>query len=345
MGINIGALHRAADHRPGSALQYGWRAGFLAAGIGMLLGVAQFLVTRHHLGGAGRTAASPPPARTPPAPGHGCGSARRSTVALVALPLRRRRRRSSPVRAAERRHLRHRRHGCAVLPLPAVLRRTRRRSSAERVLVLVVLFLACALFWAGFEQAGSSLNLFAERNTDRMLGSFEVSGRVVPVAERGVHRGCSRRCSPRCGSGSRRATSIRRRRPSSRIGLIGMAAGFLVMVGAARVVAGGEQAAAYWLVLTYLLHTYGELCLSPVGLSSVTKLVPQRFVGQSMGVWFLATVARQPGRRRYRRRVRLGQCRRDARPVPADLLVRRDLSHRAARWSARWSRKWMGGVK
>ncbi len=60
------------------------------------------------------------------------------------------------------------------------------------------------------------------------------------------------------------------------------------MVAAAKVVAGGTQAAAYWLVLTYLLHTYGELCLSPVGLSAVTKLVPQRFVGQSMGVWFLA---------------------------------------------------------
>ena len=60
------------------------------------------------------------------------------------------------------------------------------------------------------------------------------------------------------------------------------------MVGAANVVAEGMPAAVYWLVLTYLLHTFGELCLSPVGLSSVTKLVPQRFVGQSLGIWFLA---------------------------------------------------------
>ena len=58
---------------------------------------------------------------------------------------------------------------------------------------------------------------------------------------------------------------------------------------AAKLVAAGNEAAPYWLILTYLLHTLGELCLSPVGLSSVTKLAPKRFVGQMMGIWFLAT--------------------------------------------------------
>jgi POT family proton-dependent oligopeptide transporter len=61
------------------------------------------------------------------------------------------------------------------------------------------------------------------------------------------------------------------------------------MVLAASVVSRGEQALPYLLVLTYLLHTFGELCLSPVGLSYVTKLAPARFVSQMMGVWFLAT--------------------------------------------------------
>jgi POT family proton-dependent oligopeptide transporter len=65
--------------------------------------------------------------------------------------------------------------------------------------------------------------------------------------------------------------------------------GFLVMVGAAMVVASGRLAGPQWLLLAYLLHTFGELCLSPVGLSSVTKLAPPRFVGQMMGLWFLAT--------------------------------------------------------
>jgi POT family proton-dependent oligopeptide transporter len=61
------------------------------------------------------------------------------------------------------------------------------------------------------------------------------------------------------------------------------------MVKAAGIVAGGTQSPAYFLILTYLLHTFGELCLSPVGLSTVTKLAPARFVGQMMGVWFLAS--------------------------------------------------------
>ncbi len=61
------------------------------------------------------------------------------------------------------------------------------------------------------------------------------------------------------------------------------------MAGAARVVAAGNQALPTWLITTYLVHTFGELCLSPVGLSSVTKLAPRRLVGQMMGTWFLAT--------------------------------------------------------
>jgi POT family proton-dependent oligopeptide transporter len=73
------------------------------------------------------------------------------------------------------------------------------------------------------------------------------------------------------------------------LGLIFMGLGFLVMVGAAKYVIAGQQVLPTWLVLTYLLHTFGELCLSPVGLSSMTKLAPARFVGQVMGVWFLAT--------------------------------------------------------
>jgi dipeptide/tripeptide permease len=72
-------------------------------------------------------------------------------------------------------------------------------------------------------------------------------------------------------------------------GLLLLALGFVVMAGAAVVVAGGSKVMPTWLTLTYLLHTFGELCLSPVGLSSVTKLAPRKYVGQMMGIWFLAT--------------------------------------------------------
>jgi POT family proton-dependent oligopeptide transporter len=72
-------------------------------------------------------------------------------------------------------------------------------------------------------------------------------------------------------------------------GLILLAAGFAVMAGAAQVVASGNKAWPTWLITTYLVHTFGELCVSPVGLSSVTKLAPRQLVGQMMGIWFLAT--------------------------------------------------------
>jgi POT family proton-dependent oligopeptide transporter len=73
------------------------------------------------------------------------------------------------------------------------------------------------------------------------------------------------------------------------IGVMLMGSGFLVMAAAASIVAAGSKVLPYWLILTYLLHTFGELCLSPVGLSYYTKLAPKRFVGQMMGMWFLAT--------------------------------------------------------
>ena len=75
----------------------------------------------------------------------------------------------------------------------------------------------------------------------------------------------------------------------STIGAYILGLGFLVMVAAAGFAAGGVKVSPWWLVLTYFLHTVGELCLSPVGLSTVTKLAPHRKVGQMMGVWFMGS--------------------------------------------------------
>ena len=73
------------------------------------------------------------------------------------------------------------------------------------------------------------------------------------------------------------------------LGLIQLALGFLVMAGAAVLVAAGHKVLPTWLIIIYLLHTFGELCVSPVGLSSVTKLAPPRLVGQMLGMWFVAS--------------------------------------------------------
>ncbi len=158
----------------------------------------------------------------------------------------------------------------------------------NRTLVIVVLFVSSALFWSGFEQAGSSLNLFADRHTDLDVFGFEIPSGwfqslnpfyIIVLAP--VFATCWVRLARRNLDPSMPVKFA--------LGLLILGLGFLVMVGAAKLVVAGNQAAPYWLILTYLLHTMGELCLSPVGLSSVTKLAPKRFVGQMMGIWFLAT--------------------------------------------------------
>lgn len=157
----------------------------------------------------------------------------------------------------------------------------------KHTIVIVVLFISSAIFWSGFEQAGSSLNLFADRHTDKFVFGFEIPAAwfqslnpfyivvLAPVFATFWVRLARRNMDPSMPA-------------KFAIGMIILGLGFLVMVGAAKLVSAGDQAAPYWLILTYLLHTMGELCLSPVGLSSVTKLAPKRFVGQMMGIWFLA---------------------------------------------------------
>ena len=283
MGINIGAFIGPLI-TAWLAQKYGWRVGFMAAGVGMALGVAQFLVTRQHLGGAG---ASPHVAVGTDLSGAWRNLWIGSAIlgVLIALPF------LGIVKVSP---IELQAYGIFVIVGMAALYFAYLLFFAglngverKRVMALIVLFVACALFWSGFEQAGSSLNLFAERYTDRVVGAFTVPAGwfqslnaifiviFAPVFSAIWVNLARRNLDP--------STPVK-----FALGLIGMALGFLMMFLAARVVADGLPAAAYWLVLTYLFHTFGELCLSPVGLSSVTKLVPHRFVGQSLGIWFLA---------------------------------------------------------
>ncbi len=156
----------------------------------------------------------------------------------------------------------------------------------KRFIAIGVLFLASALFWSAFEQAGSTLNLFAERSTDKHLFGYEYPASwfqsinslfiiaLAPVmAWLWVRLGSKDPSSPAKFSW----------------GLIFVGLGFVVMAIAALRAASGAQVSASWLWLTYFLHTVGELCLSPVGLSAFTKLAPVRVAGFMMGVWFLST--------------------------------------------------------
>jgi POT family proton-dependent oligopeptide transporter len=162
----------------------------------------------------------------------------------------------------------------------------------KRVFVIFLLFIGAAIFWAGFEQAASSFNLFARERVDRI-----VFGEEFPTAWfQSVNPTFIILLAPVFAS-LWVWLAHRKREPSLPVkfglGLVLMAAGFFVVAWAAMYTEAGmaEDPGAgvslAWLAATYFLHTCGELCLSPVGLSSVTKLSPRKYVGQMMGTWFM----------------------------------------------------------
>ena len=157
----------------------------------------------------------------------------------------------------------------------------------QRLMVIFWLFLLAAIFWSGFEQAGSSLNLFAFELTDRTIGGLEIPAGWL----QNINPFFIVVLAPVFGA-MWTWLAHRNRNPSIpakfALGLLGLAAGFFVIAWGAANASGPEGASMAWLVVMYFLFTCGELALSPVGLSSMTKLAPKGRVGQMMGVWFIA---------------------------------------------------------
>jgi POT family proton-dependent oligopeptide transporter len=284
MGINIGAA--AGPLICGWLAQRSWHYGFAAAGIGMLAGLVQFWLMRNGLGAAGRAPAAPPSRRLKAIAWSVIAGALALALLLLAAGV----------------------SGAIVFDAPSLARGTAMAlviaaiayfayvfatgnlSAVERnrVIVIIVLVIACAIFWAGYEQAGSSLNLFAERFTLRQFGSFEIPASwfqslnptfiilLAPLYAMFWVWLARRHLEPAAPA-------------KFAIGLLILGLGFAIMIGAAALVAQGQQVWPTWLVFTYLFHTMAELALSPVGLSAMTKLAPRKFVGQMMGMWFMCT--------------------------------------------------------
>ncbi|MGB0176963.1 MAG: peptide MFS transporter [Owenweeksia sp.] len=159
----------------------------------------------------------------------------------------------------------------------------------ERLISLTILILFSVIFWALFEQAYTSLNLFADRVLDRTVFGMEIAAGTflslnawfiilfAPVFAWLWVKLSKRNMNPNAAV-------------KFGIGIIlaGLGFGALVLGGQ---MSGDGKVATYWIIVTYLLHTWGELSLSPVGLSYVTKLSPAKIVGFMMGVWFLATAS------------------------------------------------------
>lgn len=157
----------------------------------------------------------------------------------------------------------------------------------KRVLVLGVFFFAAALFWSGFEQAATSFQIFSERHTERVFFGWE-----MPSSWFQFFNAAFIVMFAPIVNGIWAFLEKRDMNPSIpvkfAIGLILMGLGFYVMVMGSKIAVTGVKASFWYLSLTYVLHTIGELCLSPVGLSTYTKLAPRQFVSQFMGIWFVA---------------------------------------------------------
>lgn len=165
------------------------------------------------------------------------------------------------------------------------------RDEKLRSAVIFVLFVFAAIFWAAFEQAPTSLQLFANDFTDRNLFGFDIPATWF----QSVNSAFIILFSPVFAAlwlmlAKRNIELSSPTKFALGLGLAGV--GFLIMVFAAnQVVASGGSVlvSPWWLIISYMFQTLGELFLSPVGLSSMTKLAPRRYVGQMMGIWFLAT--------------------------------------------------------
>ncbi len=268
MGINLGALiSPLVCGYLGQKI--GWHWGFGAAGVGMTLGLTQYVLGGSRLGQAGLAA-------EPPAGAGALWAKLASTLVGVGLLL------------------------YVVWPyrdwvmlggtgvLFAWLLKTGGATAVERKRIgaIIVLFVFAMLFWIGFEQAGSSLTLFADQLTNNSLFGWEFPSSwyqsvepVFVVTLAPVFAWLWLR--------------LGRHQPTSpakfAYALLLLGGSFLLLAFAAHLYERSHvKVSPFWLVALYLLHALGELSLSPVGLSTVTKLAPARIVGLMMGVWFLA---------------------------------------------------------
>ncbi len=280
MGINIGAF--VAPIVCGYlGEQVDWHLGFSIAGFGMVLGLVQYVLGGKYLGEAGLKPEKPANAAELRRLKWGAGF-----VALILLG-------GLGLQVTGALHVSAEgvadSFGVVLLALTVaffawlLLRRDWDPVERKRLVAIMVLFLAASFFWGAYEQAGSSLNLFARDFTDRVVSGYEFPAswfQWVPALFVILQAPLFAWLWVR----------LDKRQPSSpakfSLGLVFVGLGFVVMMAASL---SGEVVGPGWLLATYFLHVVGEMCLSPVGLSTVTKLAPARVTSLMMGVWFLAS--------------------------------------------------------
>lgn len=278
MGINLGAFFSPLVC---GSMSFKW--GFLAACIGMVIGLITFILfqKKYLISEEGKEIGLPVKALDIKAIGMIIGS-----IALIFFMLN-----FKTMFKSEVDIISYFIYGAMVI-MPLIILSDKSLTAVERKRIIVVFILAffVIFFWGAFEQAGASLTLFAERQTERHIFGTEMPASffqsVNPLAIIGL---------------ATVFTMIwgflyaRKLEPSSSkkmaIGLALVALGYVVIAIAVKGLGIGEKVSMWWLIALYLIHTMGELCLSPIGLSMVSKLAPLRLSSLMMGTWFLANAA------------------------------------------------------
>jgi POT family proton-dependent oligopeptide transporter len=290
MGINLGAFICAFVCGT-LGEKVGWHWGFGAAAVGMILGLILYVAARPKLLGH---VGEPPPGRPNYAP---LFLAAALVIAAAVGTLFHYDAFARLGAQADRLTATTVGHAVAVI-LPWLLvavvlawavRFVLKQSPADRgpTAAILIFILFNAVFWLAFEQAGSSLNLFAAEMTDRRIGSWEMPATwfqsvgplliiLLAPAFAALWSALARR-------------NLNPAMPTKiALALFLLGGGYVFMVVGALGTSPAHRAGMFWLVATYTLHTLGELCISPTGLSFVTRAAPARYVSFLMGVWFLS---------------------------------------------------------
>lgn len=177
-----------------------------------------------------------------------------------------------------------------VMPLIILTDKSLTKDERDRIMVIFILAFFVIFFWSAFEQAGASLTIFADRNTDRNIFGWEMPTSYF----QSVNALAILALAP-IFSGLWLSLGRKNMEPSSpkkmALGLALVAVGYLVIAFGVNGVSETAKISMFWLLGLYVIHTMGELCLSPIGLSMVSKLAPLRFSSMLMGTWFLANAA------------------------------------------------------
>jgi POT family proton-dependent oligopeptide transporter len=177
---------------------------------------------------------------------------------------------------------------CIIAPASIITDKSLTKEEKQKIWVIFIIAFFVIFFWSAFEQAGASLTFFAQEQTDRNIFNYEVPSsyfQSINAVAIVIFAPIFALIWTKLGANNREPSSP----VKQALGLFLLAVGYFIIAIGVKDLDPSVKVSLFWLVTLYTVHTFGELCLSPIGLSMVVKLAPVRFASLLMGVWFLST--------------------------------------------------------